>query len=332
MAFEYTEEQQTLQQTVRRSFTDTCTSEFLRGLIDGKNSSDSIWSLVSELGLFEFFADPEGPSLVELSLISFEAGKVLLPNDVAGALFWGPFLAKENTEYSQTLSAFGVIKAQLENGEQKIGIGIKTAKGIDFVSPCDAPAVVYLTPNGAGIAHASGKGAPHACLDLTCARFSYAALKEQAIIEESIPLAWHVLVASELAGIAQRSVEMTQEYVKTRKQFGAAIGSFQAVQQQLADAYLKSESLISLVQFAAWTYSSSREQLPLAAKSALGFAIDVVPLIVETAIQLHGGIGFTWEYDLHLYLRRARMLSALYALDDSDYETILTKAAASGSQ
>jgi alkylation response protein AidB-like acyl-CoA dehydrogenase len=120
------------------------------------------------------------------------------------------------------------------------------------------------------------------------------------------------VVASELAGIAAKVVEMTVEYVKTRKQFNVPIGTFQAVQHKIADMYLQSEALRALSTFACWAAQHSQEQAQLSTLSALSFACEQAPLIAETAIQMHGGIGFTWEYELHLYLRRAKMVEMLY--------------------
>jgi alkylation response protein AidB-like acyl-CoA dehydrogenase len=122
---------------------------------------------------------------------------------------------------------------------------------------------------------------------------------------------------------------MTAEYLKTRKQFGVAIGSFQAVQQKIADAYLSSEAASALAAFAAWAVDSSRNQVQFSARAALHFALENLPQVVESAVQLHGGIGFTWEYDLHLFLRRVKMFEALYRFT-SDEEQGLLQAADAG--
>ena len=124
---------------------------------------------------------------------------------------------------------------------------------------------------------------------------------------------------AELAGVGARVLEMTVEYVKTRQQFGRPIGSFQAVQHKLADMLLRVEQTTSLGRFAAWAAESDPEQLAAAALAAKGFASEAIPLVAEQAIQAHGGIGFTYEYDLHLFLRRARSLAALGGSSESVY-------------
>ncbi len=121
-----------------------------------------------------------------------------------------------------------------------------------------------------------------------------------------------VHAVSELSGIAARVVELTVEYVKTRQQFGRTVGSFQAIQHKLADMHLRAEQVGSLGRFAAWCVDSDPQQLADAALAAKGMAAEYVPWICEQSIQLHGGIGFTFEYDLHHYLRRALVLSRAF--------------------
>lgn len=118
--------------------------------------------------------------------------------------------------------------------------------------------------------------------------------------------------AEELAGLASSCVDRSVEYVKTRKQFGVAVGSFQAVQHRVADMYAQAESMRSLARFASWSLQHSAEQAALASGAAMRYARDHASSIVEGAIQMHGGVGFTWEFELHLYLRRAKMIETLF--------------------
>jgi hypothetical protein len=119
-----------------------------------------------------------------------------------------------------------------------------------------------------------------------------------------------VMQACDAAGISDKVISMTKEYVCTREQFGVPVGGFQAVQHALADACVQASSLRSLANFAAWALTESPEQVPFVARAASLAAASIAPAVCETGIQLHGGIGFTWEYDLHLFLRRARAISA----------------------
>lgn len=126
-------------------------------------------------------------------------------------------------------------------------------------------------------------------------------------------------VAAELSGISSRVVEMTAEYVKTRKQFGKPLAAFQAVQHKLSDMLMWSEQISSLGRFAAWAADNDPSQYVRSASAAFGYAAEYAPRLIETSIQMHGGIGFTWEYPLHLYLRRAKCLSALCSGSDQAY-------------
>jgi len=121
-----------------------------------------------------------------------------------------------------------------------------------------------------------------------------------------------VLAAAELIGLARRVEAMTLEYLKTRKQFGAAIGTFQALQHKMADMRVAIELAASLTRFAAWAFDNDRAQFLAAAEGAKSVASQSLPDAIESALQAHGGIAFTYEYDLHLYLRRALVTASLF--------------------
>lgn len=121
----------------------------------------------------------------------------------------------------------------------------------------------------------------------------------------------HTLVAAELAGIARAVLDRTVEHVKTRTQFGRPLGSFQAVKHQCVDMYTAVESSWSAVMYAGSPWHGNNEDFELAALTAYSTACHVVPTAVATAIQLHGAIGFTEEFELQLYLKRAKFLALL---------------------
>jgi acyl-CoA dehydrogenase len=116
------------------------------------------------------------------------------------------------------------------------------------------------------------------------------------------------LLAAEQTGVAQRSLDMVVEYAKTRIQFGRPIGSFQAIKQRLADALIQVESARSGVYTAA---RSAGSELARNSRVAALVAADAATWVTAQAIQLHGGIGFTWEHDAHLYFKRARANAVL---------------------
>ena len=113
-----------------------------------------------------------------------------------------------------------------------------------------------------------------------------------------------VLIAAELIAVARAAEEATIEFVKTRKQFGVAIETFQAIQHKLADIRVKLDSAESLLHFAGWAKDNSPDQFTESALSCILHARQISKSIVEECLQLHGGMGFTWECNIHLYLRR----------------------------
>jgi len=121
----------------------------------------------------------------------------------------------------------------------------------------------------------------------------------------------HAGVAAEVVGVCQRALEMTLEYVKERKQFGVAVGSFQAVAHRCAQMLLHTESTRSTAYFAAWAADADPERLGEASALAGAAAATGGREVTGSAIQAHGGIGFTWEADVHWLYKRAQLDTAL---------------------
>jgi len=118
-----------------------------------------------------------------------------------------------------------------------------------------------------------------------------------------------VLFAFEQVGGAQRSLEMARDYALQRYAFGRPIGSFQAIKHKLADVYVATELARSNAYYGAWALARNAPELPVAAASARISANEAFFLAAKENIQVHGGMGYTWEFDCHLYYRRAKLLS-----------------------
>jgi alkylation response protein AidB-like acyl-CoA dehydrogenase len=116
--------------------------------------------------------------------------------------------------------------------------------------------------------------------------------------------------ALEAVGIGARAVELAVEYVSEREQFGKKIGTYQAVSHPVVDAYVAVELGRSLAYWAAWCVAEGDSQATLACPAAKAQATEAAVLACETSIQVHGGIGFTWEHPLHRYYKRALRLEA----------------------
>lgn len=121
----------------------------------------------------------------------------------------------------------------------------------------------------------------------------------------------HTAIAGEVVGVCQRALDMTLEYVKERKQFGVPVGSFQAVAHRCAQMLLYTESARSTAYFAAWAANADPVRLPEAAALAGAAAAEGGREVTASAIQAHGGIGFTWEADVHWLYKRAQLDAAL---------------------
>lgn len=115
-----------------------------------------------------------------------------------------------------------------------------------------------------------------------------------------------LLIAAEQSGITRAVMEMSIDYAKTRRQFDKPIGAYQAVSHKIVDMYTGAEHATSLVYHAAWAADHSPQEAGLSAGRARAWADQAACDATASAIQVHGGIGFTWEHDLHLYYKRAR--------------------------
>jgi alkylation response protein AidB-like acyl-CoA dehydrogenase len=120
-------------------------------------------------------------------------------------------------------------------------------------------------------------------------------------------------LAVEACGVARRALEYGIEHASTREQFGRRIGVYQAVSHPLADAYTRTELASSLAYWAAWCVAEGDEQAAVAAAAAKAFAAEAAVGVCETSIQVHGGIGFTWEHVLHRLYKRALWIESFAA-------------------
>jgi alkylation response protein AidB-like acyl-CoA dehydrogenase len=141
-----------------------------------------------------------------------------------------------------------------------------------------------------------------------------------------------VVLAAEGLGTASKALEVAVDYAKQRVAFGRQIGSYQAIKHALVDAFVGVEQLRSLVWWAAWTADESPEELAMGAAAAKGTAAVVLENTAETLVQVHGGIGFTWEHDAHLYWRRAKVDRFLLGDDVEAFDTVARLAIAGAAQ
>ncbi len=180
-----------------------------------------------------------------------------------------------------------------------------------------------VDPAAAGLALAPVQGMDfgtrwvHVTLDNVRATEALGAPGTAAPLLESLIRRGAVGAAAEMLGAARRCLDMAVGYAKVREQFGQPIGSFQAIRHKCSEMLLEVENAHSAVYYAAWALDASADDAEIAASVAKAYVSDASRKVCGEAIQVHGGIGFTWEYDLHLYFKRAKALETMYG--DADY-------------
>ncbi|MFP6599191.1 MAG: acyl-CoA dehydrogenase family protein [Deltaproteobacteria bacterium] len=138
----------------------------------------------------------------------------------------------------------------------------------------------------------------------------------------ALPDGARVALAAELCGHARAALAMSLEHVAVREQFGRPVGSFQAIQHKCADMQVAVENTRSLVYYAAWALDQGLDDASRAAAMAKAYASDHCPAVVEQAVQVHGGMGFTQEHDLHLFLKRAKATETTFGDGAANRERI----------
>ena len=133
-----------------------------------------------------------------------------------------------------------------------------------------------------------------------------------------------VAASAEMLGASRRCMDMSVEYAKVRQQFGQPIGTFQAIKHACAEMLLEVENAHAATYYAAWAQDAGAADAALAASAAKAYVCEASRKVCGSAIQVHGGIGFTWEYDLHLYFKRAKHFEPLYGDADFHRERALT--------
>lgn len=212
-------------------------------------------------------------------------------------------------------------KELLLSGEKRL---VSDAAGSDLLLVAvrheGAPAIVALETKSPGVA-IEATPAMDATRKLYTVRFEKVKLPAGALLasgpeaETALARATNLAAlatSAELVGVMSWVLDTAAEYVKTRQQFGRVVGSFQAVQQQCVDMLLLLESARSATYYAAWALSSRDESAATAVSAAKAYASEAGREVGNRGIQVHGGIGFTWEHDLHLYYKRAKSDEALF--------------------
>lgn len=334
MDFGLNEEQQLFQQSITQFLSDTCTTEQLRKLFNDERAIDpALWQGLADLGILGVLVPEDfggsGGSLLDIAVIAEVAGRHALP---------GPFLehiiatfalaeAGSNAQKARWLPglAAGTIRATIAFGEPS-GLwqpeewtldptdGSVTGKKLFVPYALEADLVVIGLKDGRlGLVERGARGmaiTPVDVLDRTrwLDSVSFAATPidllpkaEGARVRDAVL----VLIAADAHGGACQAIELTTEYAKVREQFGVPIASFQALKHQLANMALDAEPGIGLYWYAAHSFDCGFEDAPLAAALAKAHITDRYTAVARMMIEAHGGIGYTWDYEAHIWLKRA---------------------------
>jgi len=305
----------------------------------------SAWRSLADMGYIGLALPPDvggqGLGTIELAIVLEEMGRVCMP---------GPFL--------DAVLAASLLTA---GGEKALAADVVAAKSLVTIAHQDAPfagtnatattftggrvrgtkyfvpfaaktdALLVTTPQGVVLVRAPYDVVPLETFDLG-QRFGEVKLDHPGTlvggpeILERVDLLAAVGASAMMLGIMSRALELTLEYVQTRQAFKRPIGAFQALQHRMADMLLKAESTRSAVYRAAWCLDTSDPQTALVCATAKAYAGDAARLVCGEAIQMHGGIGFTWELDLHFYFKRAKTLEQFYGATEVQLEKALVAA------
>src|SRR5271166_3170390 len=311
MDFGYTDDQREIQRTARELLSERAKPERVREHAEAASMDSELWRELCELGWPGIAVAEEyggqGLSAIELSILCEELGRSLapvpfLPSALAAGVIehggsaeqcvrWLPALAS-----GETIGALG----SAVDGVAELVIG-----------GADAGVIVLVEDDGSGrvVSSEDADVTPVDSVDPTrsAARVSVEtdageALEGEVCVGIGRGLA---AVSSELVGVCERALDMTVAYVKERRQFGVPVGSYQAVSHRCAQMLLETEKARSAAAFAAWAADWEPSQLAEAAASQAGREVTA------SAIQAHGGIGFTWEADVHWLYKRAQLDAAL---------------------
>ena len=308
MNFGFSEDQQTIKATARELLADRSPMARVREAAESGAADDDLRRELCELG-WPGIAVPEehggqGLGAVELAVLLEELGYAVAATPFLGSVLAAAAIAHAGDDGQRARWLPGLASGELAGafGGPALAVG---APGAD---------VLVLVEGGAArvLAAADADVEPLATVDPTRAYGRVAG--------EGEPLPGDVAgaldrgaaaIAAELVGVCQRALDMTVAYVSERRQFGIPVGAFQAVAHRCAQMLLQTEGARSATYFAAWAADAAPDRLAEAAGLARAAAGTAATEVAGSAIQAHGGIGFTWEADVHWLFKRAQLDAAL---------------------
>jgi alkylation response protein AidB-like acyl-CoA dehydrogenase len=326
MNFDLDDEQREIQSTAKEFLADRFKPEKVRELAESRAYDDGLWKQISELGWpgIAIAEDDGGQGLgmVELAVLLEQGGYACAPSPLLGSAGAALVISEAGSDEQRAEWL-----PKLASGEATGSLGGFSTEGESTLF-CDLPtADVVVTFDGDGALLAPATEVEFEQIDTIDATRSYGLVSEAAgeRLAGDVDAGRDrvaVAIAAELTGIAQRTMEMAVAYAREREQFGRPIGAYQAVGHRCAAMLLATEESRSLSYYAAWAADAEPESLPLAAAMAGSRAGDAGWEVPASALQVLGGIGFTWEHDLQFWLKRGRVAGRMLGTPSDHRERV----------
>ncbi|MGA9876519.1 MAG: acyl-CoA dehydrogenase family protein [Solirubrobacteraceae bacterium] len=316
MDFGLSDDQREIQRTARELLGERARPGRVREHAESGRMDDGLWHELCELGWPGIAIAEEhggqGLGLVELSILCEELGRTVAPVPLLPTVLASTVIQHAGSEEQHDKWLPG-----LASGELIGALGTARDGVAELLIGAPAAQLLVLVEDGAArvLSTEDAEIEPVDSVDPTrpTARVRASAGAGEPLegdVAGGIDRAL-VAIASELVGVCDRALEMTVAYVKERKQFGVPVGSYQAVSHRCAQMLLDTEKARSLTAFAAWAADADPERLAEAAAMAKAASSEAGVEVTTSAIQAHGGIGFTWEADVHWLYKRALLDAAL---------------------
>ncbi len=314
MNFDFSEEQYALRDMARDLFAKESPTSRVRGLWEDKPFDRSVWKTMAEAGLLGLTVPDEfggsGGDEIDLALVYEEAGRAALPEpllETTGVA--APLIAEAGNDELRELWL-----PRIANGEAIVAVRPPGEPFVAFATEAD---LLVAEVEGVPLAVTSFESTPVSASDrsrpLATVRIDPSGA--QPLDRDAWDLAFRrgaFGAAAMLNGVALRLLERTVAYVKDRKQFGRPVGSFQAIKHKLATMHQMIESSRPAASYAAYALARDLPDAAEAVSVAKAAAAETEAFCNREALQSHGGIGFTWEDDLHLWLKRGMALRATW--------------------
>jgi alkylation response protein AidB-like acyl-CoA dehydrogenase len=320
--FAFTDDQKMLRDTVREVLQRECPPDVVRAAWEGRPEGvHAVWRTLAEMGVIGMRASEAagGMAMSELDLVLplEETGYAALPGPLADTVAVGiPLLEAAGTDDQKTRWL-----GPAADGNVKIVVAFEGQSNIAHAASAD---VLIAQAGGAAycIPIAEVSVTPELSVDRTreLVRVSFEIDPRRRMREDIDVYALFALAheraalasAAQLIGLSRRMLDMAVQYAKVREQFGKPIGVQQAVKHRLANALIEQEFARPLVYRAAWSLATSASDAAIDVSLAKIYAGQAAKFVAKQALQVHGAIGYTIEYDLHMWMKRAWALSATH--------------------